>query len=345
VSSRAFISAGGRFGTPRDSQWIVPATLLVFCQYVAALVIGYSVGFVPTLPTFKYMAIALVISLVGGSIIALSRIRQYWREREQNPIARLVREADRTALATYFFGFQLVSWQMGSLTWLKDMLPTVIPYWADPALASLDRAILGTDAWRLIPGWLTRPLDIVYVTWALAETFALYLILCWKPSQLKTRALLAYFLIVGVMGVGGQYVLSSAGPVFYDRIVGGGQFAALASRNDVHAPFVGLAMNLLWTSYSTHSDQIGGGISAMPSMHVATTTWIALMLPSVWPRMRIPCWGYWFVIFVGSFGLGWHYFLDAVVGTLGAVGCWKLAGQLLSRDRHAIRADRLAPAA
>jgi hypothetical protein len=53
---------GGRFSIHRgDSQWIVPAAALVFCQYVAAVVVGNAVGFIPTLPTFKYMVFALVI--------------------------------------------------------------------------------------------------------------------------------------------------------------------------------------------------------------------------------------------------------------------------------------------
>jgi hypothetical protein len=318
--------------------------LLVLFQYGAAIVIGSAVGFIPHLPIIKYMVIAFVISLVGGSVIASPRVWRLWQLGEARPIAHLMREADRGAVVSYIVGFQLVSWQMGALTWLKDMLPAVIPYWADPALAWLDHAILGTDAWRLVPEWLVRPFDVIYVTWALVHIIALIFILCLKPSPIKARAMVGYFLIVGVLGVCGQYLLSSAGPVFYDRIVGGGEFADLTARNDVHAPFVGLGVDMLWTSYSAHTDQIGNGISAMPSVHVATTAWIALALSSLWPKLRGPAWGYWLAIFIGSFALGWHYLLDALVGTLGALGCWVLAGRFVSSEAKEAEPGTLAPA-
>jgi len=110
----------------------------------------------------------------------------------------------------------------------------------------------------------------------------------------------------------------------------------------VNAPFVQLGVNMLWSSYSSHTDQIGNGISAMPSMHVATTAWVALSLSALSPKLRGPAWAYWLAIFIGSFVLGWHYFLDGVVATVGAVGCWTLAHRLITRERNTIRRDKLA---
>jgi membrane-associated phospholipid phosphatase len=81
----------------------------------------------------------------------------------------------------------------------------------------------------------------------------------------------------------------------------------------------------------------------MPSIHVATTAWIALALSSRWPKLRNVAWGYWLVIFIGSFALGWHYFLDGVVGTIGALGCWVLAKKLLAREGEEPRTGELAP--
>jgi hypothetical protein len=326
-----------------DSRWIVMAAMLVFVQYAAAIVIGNAIGFSGTFPTIKYMMIAFVISLLGGSIIALPTVRRLWREGEEHPIARLIREADRNAVATYLIGFQLVAWETGALTWLKNMLPSAIPYWADPLLASLDRTFLGTDAWRLIPEPLVRPFDLIYVTWAPIQTVALLAILCLRPSAIKARAMLAYFLTVGLLGVCGQYLLSSAGPIFYDRIVGGERFEELAARIDAHAKFVKIGANMLWTSYSSRTDQIGSGISAMPSIHVATTAWIALAVSSLRPKLLLVAWGYWLAIFIGSFALGWHYVLDGVVGTLGALGCWMLAGRFISSEAEEAELSALAP--
>jgi hypothetical protein len=332
----------GRGGARR---WIVPAAILVFIQYAAAIVITHAVRFTARPPTLKYMMIALVISLVGGSIIALPKVWRFWREDESSPVARLVRESDLGAVASYLIGFQVFALQMGALTWLKEMLPVIVPFWADPPLAAVDRAILGTDAWRLIPELLIHPLDVVYVTWAPVTTIAINLILCLKPSEAKTRAILAYFLTVGLMGVCGQYLLSSAGPVFYDRLFASHQFADLLTRIDAHAPVVDRTVHYLWASYMDHVDQLGIGISAMPSLHVAVAAWFALAIPAFWPRLRVPAWGFWLVIFVGSFALGWHYFVDGVAGTLGAVGCWRLPGRRRSADEVTIAVNQVAAAA
>lgn len=315
-----------------EIQWIIIAAGLVFCQYTAAIVLGTTVGFFSSFPTVKYMLIAAVISFVGGSVIVLPTIRRFWRQREQHPISRLLREADPSSVTIYLLGFQLVALQMGALTWLKEMLPAVAPYWADHWLASLDRFIFGVDAWRLVPGWVIPPLDIVYGTWILVHTITLISILCLRPSRLKAHAMLAYFLTVGLLGVCGQYLLSSAGPVFYDRIFGGNAFAGLASRIESHAMVTKMAEDFLWTSYSGQTGQIGNGISAMPSIHVATSTWIAISVSSLWPRLRVPVWFYWSAIFVGSFALGWHYSLDAAVGALGAAACWAIAARPFSRE-------------
>ena len=316
-----------------DSTWIVPAALLVLCQYAAATIISDRIGFSGRPPTLNYMTIAMVISLVGGSIIILPTLRRLWARREPHPISKLVRSADLNAVATYLLGFQLFALQMGALTWLKEMLPAVIPYWADPPLATLERGIFGTDAWRLVPEALMHPLDVLYVTWAPVNAIALNVILCLKPSPAKARAMLSYFLIVGLMGVCGQYLLSSAGPVFYDRLLGGNQFADLMSRIDAHAPVVSRTSAYLWKSYTDHVDQIGAGISAMPSIHVAASAWLALALTSFWRKLSVVGWGYWLIIFVGSFALGWHYFLDSAVGTIGALACWAVAPKLLWRHQ------------
>jgi len=218
------------------------------------------------------------------------------------------------------------------LTWLKEMLPFVTPFWADPMLASLERSILTIDAWRLVPEVLVRPLDAIYPSWAPAKFLALLLMLCLPASKLKARALLAYFLTLGLMGVTGQYLFSSVGPIFYDRIVGGDHFAPLTARIHEHAPVAGAASSYLWNSFVTREPGIGAGISAMPSIHVATTAWMALALSTAWPKARALVWGFWLAIFVGSFALGWHYVLDSAVGTIGAIACWKLAAWYLQSN-------------
>jgi hypothetical protein len=326
-------AAPSRAAVPGDRQWIFPAAILVAVQFVIAVAISDAVGFGGRPPLLQYAGMTLIVSLTGGSVIVLSKLWRLWREKEPRPVARLWRESDRTAVALYLFGAQLVGLEMGALTWLKEMIPWVIPYWADPALASADRAIFGTDAWRLVPEWLMHPLDLIYVTWGPVMLMTLMPILCLRPSRKKTQVMLTYFLVVGLMGVCGQYFLSSAGPVFYDRMVGSNHFADLLARIDAHAHMVKVAADYLWVSYVQHTDVIGNGISAMPSMHVATTAWSAMSISSFWPKLKAPAWLYWLVIFIGSFAVGWHYFVDAAVATAGAIACWMAARIVLAEFR------------
>jgi membrane-associated phospholipid phosphatase len=92
-----------------------------------------------------------------------------------------------------------------------------------------------------------------------------------------------------------------------------------------NAPIARAASDYLWQTYLGNDATIGSGISAMPSMHVAMTTWAAIAVSAAWPRLRVPMWSFASVIFVGSFALGWHYVSDSVAGALGAIACWKLA--------------------
>jgi hypothetical protein len=334
---RNFLSSG-------DGQWVIPAIALVLVQFVAAIVLSHAVSFGGRPPLVQYALISFVVSLTGGSFILLPKLYRLWSNKEAMPIARLWRDSDHAAVACYLIGGQLIGLQMCALTWLKEMLPWIVPFWADPALASADRSILGTDAWRLVPESLISSLDVIYVTWLPVKMLTLLTILCLPPTRKKAHAMLAYFLTVGLMGVCGQYLLSSAGPVFYDRIVGGSDFADLMARVHAHAAVVGRTVEYLWTSYVAHSDELGNGISAMPSIHVATTAWLALALSSFWRRAGVLASLFWLVIFIGSIGLGWHYFMDSAVGTIGAVGCWALARRMLDRGERRLPNPMLVPA-
>lgn len=330
----------------RDSDWVLPCVLMLIVQHCVALTLSHVVGFAERPPTISYMIMALILSIVGGLTFLLRKMWQLWKQREDHPLRRLMRDSDWPAIWSYLLGFQLVGVQIALLTWLKDMLPLAIPYWADGPLADLDRLVLGVDAWRTIPAWLVSPLGVAYPLWAFVKFVALALMLLLPASRLKAQALLAYFLTVAVLGVGGQYLLSSVGPIFYDRVVGGNEFADLTSRLRELAPLTLATSDYLWTAYVGHDVVIGNGISAMPSMHVATTTWAAMALTRFWPRSAIPLWLYWIAVFVGSFALGWHYLSDAIVGAGGAVLCWKLSPVLLAwfQQRRARLQTRRQPA-
>jgi hypothetical protein len=171
-------------GRMRDSRWLKPVSILVGIQYASAVALSQAIGFAPRPPIFSYLLIAFILSATGGLVIGLRWLWSLWKQNEPNPAQRILRGTDYGAVAAYLIGFQLVALQIGALTWLKDMLPLVVPYWADPALAKIDRAVFGMDAWKAVPELLIRPIDIVYANWGPVKTVALLLMLALPPSQL-----------------------------------------------------------------------------------------------------------------------------------------------------------------
>lgn len=318
----------------RDGDWVLPAAILLILQHSAALAVSYHVNFSERPPTLSYMLMALALSSLAGLTLLLRQLWKFWLEDEDHPIRRLERTTSISAVATYFIGFQLVGLQFAALTWLKEMIPLAVPYWADGILAAFDRAVLGGDAWRLVPAMFVRPLDALYPFWAVVKFLALVAVLALPASRLKSQAMLSYFLTVGVIGVTGQYLLSSGGPIFYDRLMNANQFGELAQRTEALAPIAHTASEYLWSNYLTRDTAIGAGISAMPSMHVATTTWTAIALSRFWPKLGIPIWLFWLIIFAGSVALGWHYVSDSVVGAGGAFLCWYITPKILEKLAH-----------
>lgn len=316
----------------RDADWVGPATILVGLQYAAAIAVSYTVGFEQWPPVLSYLIVAFVLSAASGLVLFLLRLRRLWQVGENHPISRLRREADYGAIATYFLGFQIIALQIGALTWLKEMLPLAVPFWADPALAALDHEVLGRDAWRLVPVALIPSLDVIYANWAPVKTLVLLVTLSLPAAQSKSHAMISFFLTLGVLGVVGQYAFSSAGPIFYGRLGLGDEFAPLLEVLHAKAPIATAASEYLWSAYRESRAGFGAGISAMPSIHVALTTWAALTVTAAWPRLRIPVWLFWAATFVGSFALGWHYLSDSIVGAFGAWLCW-IAAARFTRPR------------
>jgi membrane-associated phospholipid phosphatase len=86
---------------------------------------------------------------------------------------------------------------------------------------------------------------------------------------------------------------------------------------------------MLWREYQHSQKGLGSGISAMPSVHVATATLMALFGWQYARRLGMALSVFAAIILLGSIHLGWHYAVDgyaAVLGTLliwWAVGLWQ----------------------
>ena len=83
----------------------------------------------------------------------------------------------------------------------------------------------------------------------------------------------------------------------------------------------------------------GAGISAMPSMHIATATIFVLAARGtkwIWPALLFLA-----LTFFGSVYLGYHYVVDAPVAALVAFGCWSVARRLYPTATAGVRQDKV----
>jgi len=275
-------------------------------------------------------------------------------EREPRPFARLYADcmARRDDMPAMVWGrllpLLMVPYLLASFSSVKAMIPDIIPFYLDPALADLDRWLhFGIDPWRLthalLPGpWTSMAINAVYVAWA----FVVWGFLLWQivlaPDTLnRARFLLSFAVCWVVLGSVGAVLLSSAGPCFYGNIAPGGNpfeplmsmlYAQDAALGDVFPAF-GLwsldTQELLWKVHASNATMIGNGISAMPSMHVSMAVLMALAARRISKNLWRAVLAFAALTMIGSVHLGWHYALDGYVSGLLTWGIWVFAGRVV----------------
>ena len=235
---------------------------------------------------------------------------------------------------------------------LKFAIPGQVSFWLDAPLAAAERGLFGTDPWLLLDrvlGWAVVPMDWLYVLWLPTQLVILFTVMLEPPGAAKSRALMAYSLAWFLLGVAAATLFSSAGPIFFDRLYGGGDYAPLREMLQDRGAWVVLEeSDAMWSAYVRGQRGQLTGISALPSIHVAISFWIYLVARSLAPRLAK--WGfiYFCLIWLGSVQLGWHYVSDGLAGTIGMFLIWVFAGAIhgvLDRsDKRSCAAEADCPA-
>ena len=301
-----------------DTEWMIPVALILGVESVL-WAIAFGAGIAPAPPVLAYIP----FFAPGPVLVMAYKAVRAARQRELASFQARIGPALIGAIML-LFGF-------GLLTAFKTAIPAVNPFWLDRSLIDLDRAVFGTDPWRISHAFLgsaTPAIDLFYVLWFPAQSIVLCAVLFMQPSEHKTRALISYALFWILLGIAAAVSLSSVGPIFFDRLTGSNEFAGL---RDIHAPAAKRMSDLLWAAYTTNSTIVGNGISAMPSLHVAIAAWMAL---AVRKRMM---WLYVAAIWVASVHLGWHYASDGLAGIVGAIVIWRIAPRLALQFRGKFR--------
>lgn len=300
----------------KEQDWLAPSILLTIASGTAVLL---------SIPDHHVLWAAMTIYpawIAAAAIIAcVCLFVRMIRLGVAQPVRELQRMVlhDRDKLTVAALTILVSGLNMITFMWMKPLLNYLVPFEADPWLAQIDRLLfLGNDPWLLL-GWLNFPAAglIYHPAWFAMIILAL-LIVAWAPaSPEKSAMLLSYFALWSLIGPALHSLMPAAGPLFFQRLGHGSHFAELHQWPETRQ-----IADYLWAIYSSRQFGAGAGISAMPSMHVATATWTAIAISTFARWLAVPASIFAATIFLMSIALGWHYAADGLVGSAGSVACY-----------------------
>jgi hypothetical protein len=224
---------------------------------------------------------------------------------------------------------------LGAYTWAKCSIPFIVGYRWEAFWAHADRLILfGDDGWKIahaiLPERAAGFLSYFYaIGWGLALVVGSSLYCAFKKRREVATFFSALMLSWLVGGIGMAYAVSAAGPIFAhltDPAVGAGfeplraqLLSTLGEKNTIIATQRYLAVGID-RAYATK----GAGISAMPSMHIATATILLIATKRTWLfPLAVLFW-------LTTFYFGYHYAVDAPVAAVIAIACWMVSARYYS---------------
>ncbi len=341
----------------RDHGWVV-AYASIYVLIVYALVWGK--GHQVPIMSLDYAGMALVPVVFAVAALALGHVVHHVahvRPFQLGAVWRAVRDDERLTLERAIYcavPLVVIPFFNKAYSTFKTLLGQFQPYDWDPQLAAWDQWLhFGVHPWELLQPLLGSPLITSAISYLYNFWFGLmFLIVYWfvfslQNRVLRMRYLLSFVLTWSLLGSLAAVFFASGGPVYYGHFVGPPDpFAPLMSylldAGEAYRNWSLEAQNYLWLIHKHELLDFGGGISAMPSLHVAVAALQALAARHVSRRMCAILTIYLLVIMVGSVHLGWHYAIDGYVSLIAVFVIWKLSG-LVMRWHPLSRADNTSP--
>jgi len=288
--------------------------------------------FLPYLSISFGVTVAAVLVSVFCWVAAMARVRA------DAPVQKVISRIRSRALL-FLLPFVVLPLFLAGYTAAKTAIPFLVGFGWDGFWAQADRLIFREDVWRIAESWLGVGWMPFYswfytVVWggAFMGTTALIAINA-KPRRVGvfyTAMLLTWILGGWLMAL----IFSAAGPVFAPHFNPhlGKSFNGVALAIAANLPAdnsLRLTQKYLAASVNGHTAFKGGGISAMPSMHLgAASIYIFAARRTKW---LIPAVLFWLMIFVLSGYFGYHYWVDGLAAAVIAWVCW-CASELVFRS-------------
>ncbi|RST29703.1 hypothetical protein HMF7854_01825 [Sphingomonas ginkgonis] len=307
-----------------DAAWlvVVAGCLLVLSLFWTTLYWQGAAATPLLTSNLTITALGLPPTITGWLLLTCWRIRH-----DDSPARGFIQRSFAAVprLTILALGLLLVSTCAGLFGAIKFGMPFAVGFWADQPIADFERLLLGHDPAHLLKPVFDDfvvPIEACYYSWLPLQLLLLYILFALPPSRFRAQAISAYFLGFTLLGTFVAYVLPSVGPIFYDRLTGVARFDP-----EILVPTrTGYVADYLWDHYSARAMELGGGISAFPSLHVAIALWFVLVLRRT--ILVVPAFLYFAIICIGSVLLGWHYVSDGAASIVGMALIWRLSGQL-----------------
>jgi len=314
-------------GLGSEREWLIPSIgLTLLSASFALLMIPDVSGIMPALMMLPlWLAAAFTIASIHGFFGMMSAS-------VANPFAHIGKIVSQERHKVWMLALCVVlaGLNMIAFMWMKPLLNYMVPFWADPLLAEADHLLfLGNDPWALLTWLNSTPMAIFYHRgWFAMMILTLIVVAKAPPSPEKSALMLSYFVLWSLVGPIIHSLVPAAGPIFFANMGYGDRFAQLQGIPETRQLAV-----YLWNIYSGSGFGAGSGISAMPSMHLATTGWMVIAFHVCARKWQVPMALAGLLIFLLSISLGWHYAVDGLVGAGSALLCYRLLRTVYNRKR------------
>ena len=235
---------------------------------------------------------------------------------------------------------------ISSFTTFKVAIPIIHPYAWDKRFAQWDSILhMGVEPWRWLQPYLAYPLitliiNFFYQLWFFI-TYAViyYLGFSTKNSKLRMQFLMSFVLSWIFLGTVFATIFSSVGPCYYGYLFPEKNIYAplmnYLNETNQHVPIWALdVQTMLWNGLNDKNQFYSFGISAMPSMHVATAVLLTLWAWNTHQTLGIAFIIFTVIIMLGSIHLAWHYALDGYVAGIGSYAIWHGVGWMISKSKQ-----------
>ena len=288
---------------------------------------------------FAYFS-AVTLAVLISCLLGWNLVRMILVEKPDSPsraMLHLIRNAlSRDRLFNFFHMLVSISLFMVGFAVLKGAIAVLNPFEWDQTFSEWDKALhFGRLPHEYLSPLLASPsalsaFNLLYNIWFVAMIGSL-LVAGGAGRGPHMQFLISFVLTWVIAGFFMATAFSSAGPAFYELAGFGTDYVPLMTALYDAAETVALpaisTQELLWEGFNGTRDG-SAGISAFPSIHVATATLIAIYANCINRVFGVLAWTFFASILIGSVLLGWHYAVDGYAGIALAYLFWKIAGRL-----------------